>query len=221
MGFQIAIDGPAGAGKSTIAKMVAKKNGYIYVDTGALYRGLAFHFLQEGVAESEADMIESCKQVKIEMGYQNGEQQVFLNGKNITAFLRKEEVGELASKSSVLKEVREKLLEIQREIAREHDVVMDGRDIGTCVLPRADVKIFLTANVETRAQRRHKENLEKGMISDLEEIKKGIIERDERDSKREIAPLKQAEDAIYLDSSSLTISEVVEKIQKTILERRS
>ena len=215
MGYNVAIDGPAGAGKSTIAKLVAKEKGYVYVDTGAMYRGLAIHFLENGIeAEEKEKIAEACKDADVTIRYEDGQQQVYLNGKNITAKLREEAVGNMASKSSAIPEVRAKLLELQRELARKEDVIMDGRDIGTCVLPDADVKVFLTASVETRAKRRYDELVEKGVSCDLEEIARDIAERDERDSTREIAPLKQAEDAVLVDSSYMTIEEVVAAIVK-------
>lgn len=215
MGYNVAIDGPAGAGKSTIAKLVAKEKGYVYVDTGAMYRGLAIHFLENGIeAEEIGKIVEACKDADVTIRYEDGQQQVYLNGKNITAKLREEEVGNMASKSSAIPEVRAKLLELQRELARKENVIMDGRDIGTCVLPDADVKVFLTASVETRAKRRYDELVEKGVPCDLEEIARDIAERDERDSTREIAPLKQAEDAVLVDSSHMTIEEVVAAIVK-------
>ena len=215
MGYNVAIDGPAGAGKRTIAKLVAKEKGYVYVDTGAMYRGLAIHFLENGIeAEEKEKIAEACKDADVTIRYEDGQQQVYLNGKNITAKLREEAVGNMASKSSAIPEVRAKLLELQRELARKEDVIMDGRDIGTCVLPDADVKVFLTASVETRAKRRYDELVEKGVACDLEEIARDIAERDERDSTREIAPLKQAEDAVLVDSSHMTIEEVVAAIVK-------
>ncbi len=215
MGYNVAIDGPAGAGKSTIAKLVAKEKGYVYVDTGAMYRGLAIHFLENGIeAEEKEKIAEACKDADVTIRYEDGQQQVYLNGRNITAKLREEAVGNMASKSSAIPEVRAKLLELQRELARKEDVIMDGRDIGTCVLPDADVKVFLTASVETRAKRRYDELVEKGVACDLEEIARDIAERDERDSTREIAPLKQAEDAVLVDSSHMTIEEVVAAIVK-------
>lgn len=213
MGYNVAIDGPAGAGKSTIAKLVAKEKGYIYVDTGALYRGLAIHFLDQGIGAEETDkIIEACKDAQVTIQYEDGVQQVYLNGQNITSRLRDEEVGNMASKSSPIPEVRKKLLELQRGLAREQDVIMDGRDIGTCVLPEADVKVYLTASVETRAKRRYDELTEKGIACDLDEIAKDIAERDERDMTRKTAPLRQAEDAALIDSSHMTIAEVAAAI---------
>ena len=213
MGYNVAIDGPAGAGKSTIAKLVAKEKGYIYVDTGAMYRGLAIHFIKKGIAAGDvAGIVESCKDAEVSIVYEEGIQQIYLNGENVTSMLRTEEVGNMASKTSAIPEVRAKLLELQRTLAREKDVIMDGRDIGTNILPHADVKIYLTASVETRAKRRYKELLEKGESCVYEEIAQDIKERDERDMNREIAPLKQAEDAILVDSSEMTIEEVVSTI---------
>lgn len=213
MGYNVAIDGPAGAGKSTIAKRVAKEKGYIYVDTGAMYRGLAIYFLNQGISPDEKErIVNACEDADVTIAYEDGRQQVYLNGENITGRLREEAVGNMASKTSALPEVRAKLLELQRNLARTSDVIMDGRDIGTCVLPDADVKIYLTASTHTRAKRRYDELCEKGVSCDLKEIEKDIEERDHRDMTREIAPLKQAEDAILVDSSDMTIDEVVEKI---------
>ena len=221
MGYNVAIDGPAGAGKSTIAKLVAKEKGYIYVDTGAMYRGLAIHFIKKGIkAEDIKGIVEACKDAEVSIVYENDVQQIYLNGENITAMLRTEEVGNMASKTSAIPAVREKLLELQRTLAREKDVIMDGRDIGTNILPNADVKIYLTASVETRATRRYKELLEKGENCVYEEIAQDIKERDERDMNREIAPLKQAEDAVLVDSSEMDIEEVVEAIRSIYEEKK-
>lgn len=213
MGYNIAIDGPAGAGKSTIAKLVAKELGFIYVDTGAMYRGLAVHFLKKGIVPGEVEKIEAaCEDAKVELGYENGVQQVYLNGENITSQLREEAVGNMASVSSAVPAVRAKLLDLQRNLAKEKDVVMDGRDIGTNVLPNADVKVYLTGSVECRAMRRFKELEGKGEACDFEQIRQDIQERDERDMTREIAPLKQAEDATLIDSSEMGIDDVVKAI---------
>lgn len=213
MGYNVAIDGPAGAGKSTIAKLVAKEKGYIYVDTGAMYRGLAIHFLKKGIdPENKEAVAKACQDAEVTIGYENGIQQIYLNGENVTEMLRTEEVGNMASKTSAIPEVREKLLDLQRSLAREKDVIMDGRDIGTNILPNADVKIYLTASVETRARRRYDELKEKGTDCSLDEIARDIRERDERDMTREIAPLKKAEDAILVDSSDMTIQQVVDEI---------
>lgn len=213
MGYNVAIDGPAGAGKSTIAKLVAKEKGYIYVDTGAMYRGLAIHFLDKGIQPQETEkVIEACKDAEVTIAYEDAVQHVYLNGKDISSRLRNEEVGNMASVTSAIPEVRKKLLELQQNLAKTQNVIMDGRDIGTCVLPQADVKVYLTASVETRAKRRYQELQEKGEDCNLEEIAHDIEERDRRDMTREIAPLKQAEDAVLVDSSDMTIAEVVKTI---------
>ncbi|MGL6199920.1 MAG: (d)CMP kinase [Lachnospiraceae bacterium] len=214
MGYQIAIDGPAGAGKSTIAKRIAKEKGFVYVDTGAMYRGLAVHFLKRGIGTAEEEKIAAaCQDAEITIGYEDGGQQIYLNGINITDQLRGEEVGKMASFSSALPSVRAKLLELQRELARTADVVMDGRDIGTHVLPNADVKVFLTASVKTRAKRRFNELKENGQTDvSYTEVENDIIERDQRDMNRPIAPLKEAEDAVRIDSSEMSKEEVVKVI---------
>ena len=213
MGYSVAIDGPAGAGKSTIAKRVAKEKDFINIDTGAMFRAMAIHFLRCGIAADDHEKIsEAVKDVNVTISYVNGEQNVFLNGENVTGQLRTEEVGNMASASSVNGDVRKKLLELQRKLAASANVVMDGRDIGTVVLPDADVKVYLTASAEVRAQRRYKELIEKGQEADLEKIKKDIEERDYRDMNRDIAPLRQAEDAILVDSSYMTIDENVQAI---------
>ena len=206
----VAIDGPAGAGKSTIAKLVAKELNAIYVDTGAMYRAIAIYFLRNRLdPEIPEQVAEACEQREVTLTYEDGNQQVWLNGENVTPFLRTEEVGDMASRSSAKQAVRDKLLQLQRDLASSHKVVMDGRDIGTHVLPEAEVKIYLTASSAERARRRYEELTARGEICDLAEIEQAIIERDQQDMSRTIAPLKQAEDACYLDSSDLTIPEVV------------
>lgn len=213
MGYNIAIDGPSGAGKSTIAKLVAEEMGYIYVDTGAMYRGLAIHFMKKGIKPEETEkIVKACKDAEVSIGYENGAQQIYLNGENVTSMLREEAVGNMASMSSVVPEVRAKLLELQRNLAREKDVVMDGRDIGTNILPDADVKVYLTASVKTRAKRRYDELMAKGVECDYDEITRDIEERDARDMSRDIAPLKRAADAVLIDSSNMRIEEVVTKV---------
>ena len=213
MVHNIAIDGPAGAGKSTVAQKVAKELSFVYVDTGAMYRAMALYLLRKGVNREEPDEIgEACQNAEISIEYQNGEQIVLLDGENVNAHLRTEEVSAMASVSSAVPRVREKLLDLQRKLARTMSVVMDGRDIGTTILPDADVKIYLTASSLTRARRRYLEYQEKGEACDLAEIQKSIEERDQRDMTREISPLCQAEDAVLVDSSELTIDETVEKI---------
>lgn len=213
MVHNIAIDGPAGAGKSTVAKKVAKELSFVYVDTGAMYRAMALYLLRKGVNREDPDEIgEACQNAEISIEYQNGEQIVLLDGENVNAHLRTEEVSAMASVSSAVPREREKLLDLQRKLARTMSVVMDGRDIGTTILPDADVKIYLTASSLTRARRRYLEYQEKGEPCDLAEIQKTIEERDQRDMTREISPLCQAEDAVLVDSSELTIDETVEKI---------
>lgn len=220
MSFNIAIDGPAGAGKSTIAKQLAKELSFIYVDTGAMYRSMALYFMRNGIAkEDEAAISDACKTVEVSIAYENGEQQVLLNGENVSKEIRKEEVGKMASATSVYKDVRKKLVELQQKLASDKDVIMDGRDIGTCVLPNAQVKIYLTASVETRAERRYQELQEKGVACDLDVIKKDIADRDYQDMHREISPLKQAEDAILVDSSDMGIEEVVAAIKNIYREK--
>ena len=215
--MNIAIDGPAGAGKSTIARRVAKEKGYIYVDTGAMYRAIGLYFMNEGVdVENDAAVFEALAAIQVEIRYESGEQQVYLNGKNVSKEIRQEAVGNMASRVAARQAVRDKLLDLQRNLASTQDVVMDGRDIGTFVLPDAELKIYLTASVDTRAKRRYQELVEKQMSADLEEIKRDIEARDYQDMHRAIAPLSQAEDAYYLDSSDMTIDEVVTEIIKKI-----
>ncbi len=210
MTFNIAIDGPAGAGKSTVAKMVAKKLGYIYVDTGAMYRAMAYYLIQKGVRPDETDkMTALCGDVDITIKYENGEQNVYLNGKPVNQYIRMEEVGSMASVCSALAPVRSKLTELQKKLASENNVVMDGRDIGTCVLPDAQIKIYLTADSHVRALRRRDELAAKGESCDLDKIERNIIERDNRDMTRTIAPLKKAEDAVTVDSSGMSADEVL------------
>ena len=213
MGFQVAIDGPAGAGKSTIAKLVAKELRLIYVDTGAMYRTIGLYMLKNGIdIHDEAAVGAALPDVLVSIGYdESGLQRLYLNGEDVTALIRTPEVSEAASVTSAYPKVREKLLDLQHTLARENDVVMDGRDIGTVILPDAQVKIFLTASVRVRALRRMKELLEKGEAVSLEMVEQEIRERDYRDSHRETAPLRQAEDAVLLDTSDLTIEEVISK----------
>lgn len=213
MSINIAIDGPAGAGKSTIAKLIAAKKGYIYVDTGAMYRAMALFLIREGVDAADTAAIDiKCQEADITIGYEDGAQIVYLNGENVNGLIRTEEVGKMASASSPNPNVRKKLVELQQKLAAGADVVMDGRDIGTCVLPNAQVKVFLTADSHERALRRYKELMAKGESCDLAVIEKNIIERDRQDMTREISPLKQAEDAVLVDSSHMTVEEVADTI---------
>ena len=213
MSLVIAIDGPAGAGKSTIAKKVAKELQAIYVDTGAMYRAMALYMIREGVDGNDKEAVQNkCNDVDITIRFENGEQNVILNGENVNGLIRTEEVGNMASVCSAIPKVREKLVSLQRSLADSTDVVMDGRDIGTVVLPGANPKIYLTASSKVRAERRYKELVEKGETPDIAVIEQDIIDRDYRDMHRDISPLKQAEDAILLDSSNMTIDEVKNKI---------
>ena len=222
MGYNVAIDGPAGAGKSTIARALAKRLSYIYVDTGAMYRAMALYLLREGISAEDSGRIEeACERVDISIIYEDNVQKVLLNGEDVSSLIRSEEVGNMASKSAQNGRVREKLVELQRQLAAKTDVVMDGRDIGTCVLPGADVKIYLTASVHTRAVRRYKEYLEKGMEADLAQIEEDIEKRDHQDMNREISPLKKAEDAVLLDSSDMTIEEVLDAMTAVCEKNKS
>ena len=215
----IAIDGPAGAGKSTIAKKLAKELGYVYVDTGAMYRAMAYYFLTNNISsDDEAAIAKACDNVNVSIAYKNNEQQVLLNGENISDKIRNEEVGNMASATSVYPVVRTKLVELQRQLAQKENVTMDGRDIGTVVLPNANVKIYLTASSKVRAQRRFDELTEKGISCKFDEIEKDIIDRDYRDMHRETSPLKQADDAVLLDSSDMDIDAVIEKMKEIIRE---
>lgn len=218
----IAIDGPAGAGKSSIAKALSKRLGYIYIDTGAMYRAVALFFVENNVSDGTDSRIESLlDKLEISIKYEDGAQKVILNGEDITGKLRLEEIGKLASKFSAIGSVREKLVALQRKLAQKENVVMDGRDIGTVVLPNADLKIYLSASSKVRAKRRYLELLEKGYTDlDINEIEDEIIKRDEADMNREISPLKQADDAYYLDSSDMTLEEVVSKILSMVKEER-
>ena len=218
--FNIAIDGPAGAGKSTIARRAAGQLGFVYVDTGAMYRAMALYFLRKGINPADEEAVSrTCSEAEVSIRYQDGAQQVLLNGEDVSGQIRTEEVGKTASVVSAYMPVREKLMELQKELAARENVIMDGRDIGTCVLPQAPAKIYLTASVEVRALRRFRELTEKGEACDLEEIKKDIADRDWKDMHREHAPLKQAEDAVVVDSSQMTIDQVVEAILAVAKEK--
>ena len=222
MNRHIAIDGPAGSGKSTIAKIVAKRRGLIYVDTGAMYRAMAIHFLRLGLdAADEEGITKACETADVTLVYENGAQQVILNGENVTPYLGQEETGKMASASSVYAAVRSKMTVLQQKLAAEKTVVMDGRDIGTVVLPDAFLKIFMTASADVRAKRRFDELVAKGETPDFETLKAEIIERDWRDSHREIAPLKQADDALLLDTSDMGIDMVAGYVLGLYDERKS
>ena len=222
MNKEIAIDGPAGAGKSTIAKKVAEKLGLIYVDTGAMFRAIAFFMTEKGIGVDEFDRIKSEREdIRLDIVYENGEQQVILGDENVSGKIRKPEISNAASKFAVIPEVRTRLLNLQRELAKKRPVVMDGRDIGSKVLPNASVKIFLTADVRVRAERRYKELTQKGESVNIEDIMSDIKSRDEQDMSRLVSPLVQAKDAVLVDTSALSIEEVVEVIIKIAKDKNS
>lgn len=213
--MNVAIDGPAGAGKSTIAKIVAAKLGSIYVDTGAMYRAMALYLIRQGLTPSDEDKFsETCKGAKISLRHEDGVQAVFIEDENVNAYIRTPEVSNMASVSSKNADVREKLVSMQQELAKTTPVVMDGRDIGTKVLPDAEVKVYLTASVECRAKRRYDEMVAKGEACDLKKVEEEIADRDYRDMHRENSPLMQAEDAVLIDSTELTIEQVADEILK-------
>ncbi|MBR1816852.1 MAG: (d)CMP kinase [Lachnospiraceae bacterium] len=215
--MNIAIDGPAGAGKSTIAKLVADKKGFIYVDTGAMYRSIALYIIENNInSDDELDIKNACENIDIKLKHEDGVQHIYLNERNVSTDIRREEVGNMASKAATKKVVRDKLLNMQRDIAASNDVIMDGRDIGTFVLPNAELKIYLTASVMTRAKRRFDQLVEKGESPDIDKIAEDIEKRDYQDMHRDIAPLKQADDAVLLDTSDMTIEEVIKKISDLI-----
>lgn len=218
--INIAIDGPAGAGKSTIAKALAKSRNMVYVDTGAMYRAIGLYCTRKGIAgDDETAIINELDKINVSLGYENGEQVVYLNGENVNGFIRTPEAGVMASAVSVYQKVRTKMVELQQALAETTSVVMDGRDIGTVVLPKAEVKIYLTASSAVRAKRRFDELVAKGMECDLAQLQKEIEERDYRDMTREVSPLKKADDAVELDTSNLSIEEVVAAMQKIVAEK--
>ena len=213
MSYAIAIDGPSGAGKSTIAKLAASELSYIYVDTGAMYRAIGLYVYRKHVPEEDTNAIgETAKETEVSIRYIDGERHVYLNGEDVSEEIRKEYIGHMASVVGAVPAVREHLLSLQRQIAQENDIIMDGRDIGTNVLPDASLKIYLTASADVRAKRRYDELKEKGADCDIEQIKTDIIARDKQDMEREIAPLCQAEDAILVDSSDMSIPQVIDTI---------
>lgn len=217
--INVAIDGPAGAGKSTIAKAAAKELGFIYVDTGALYRAVAYNAVKNGVIDDEQGIISMLDDTKVELKYVEGVQSVYLNGEDVSGFIRTPEISMGASKVSAIPQVREFLLNLQREIAKTNNVIMDGRDIATVVLPDAEVKIFLFASPECRAERRYKEFVEKGENVSFDDVLKDVNQRDYQDSHREIAPLKPSEESIMADTSELTLQESIDLIVNTIKEK--
>ena len=220
MSYSIAIDGPAGAGKSTIAKLLASKLNYIYVDTGAMYRAMAVHLSKNNVNPlDEMEVDRAVQDVDIQIQYDNGVQQVILNGENVTGLLRTEETGKMASQRSKYQSEETKLVDLQRKLSKTSYVIMDGRDIGTVVLPDAFCKIYLTASSKARAERRYNELVEKGIECDFESIKNDIESRDYQDMHRDISPLKQADDAVLVDTSDMDIDQVVDVISSIIQEK--
>ena len=217
--FNVAIDGPAGAGKSTIAKAAAKELGFIYVDTGALYRAIAYNAVTKGVIDDTQKIIDMLTDTNVELKYVDGVQAVYLNGDDLSAYIRTPEISMGASKVSAIPQVREFLLNLQRDIAQKNNVIMDGRDIATVVLPNANVKIFLFASPECRAQRRYKELMEKGEDVTLEDVLADVNQRDYQDSHREIAPLKPSEESVMADTSKLNLEESIQLIINIIKER--
>ena len=218
--INIAIDGPAGAGKSTIAKALAKSRNMVYVDTGAMYRAIGLYCSRKGITgENEEEVVGELDNINVTLAYENGEQVVYLNGENVNGLIRTPEAGTMASAVSVHSKVRAKMVELQQTLAEKTSVVMDGRDIGTVVLPKAEVKIYLTASSAVRAKRRYEELVAKGMECDLVQLQKEIEERDYRDMNRAVSPLKKAEDAVELDTSELSIEEVVAAMQRIVTEK--
>ncbi len=220
--YSIALDGPSGSGKSTIAKAVAKELGYTYIDTGAMFRCIGLYCLEHDIPLfDEKKVVEALDHIQVDLLYEQGVQHVLLNGKDVSGLIREEEVGKATSAISGISQVREKLLDLQRGMADRYDVIMDGRDIGTVVLPNADLKIFMTASADVRARRRVEQLKAMGEDPDYMQIKKDLEERDYRDSHREVAPLKQADDAVLLDTSDLTVEEVKDRIISLMEERRN
>lgn len=214
MGINIAIDGPGGAGKSTVARAVAKQLGFIYVDTGAIYRAIGLKFVRTGKSFTNENIISVLPGTELSLTHIDGEQHIIIDGEDVSSLIRTQEISSAASKVSAVPEVRAFLLDLQRDIARKNNVIMDGRDVGTVILPNAEVKIFLTANVEVRARRRHRELMAKGLETPdtLERVLKEVAERDKADSERATAPLKPAEDAVLVDTSDMDFEQSVQTV---------
>lgn len=222
MGFVVALDGPAGSGKGTVTKKVAEKLNLVNIDTGAMYRCVALECINNNILPTEIEKIEKIlENIEIGLNKKDGKQIVILNGKDVTKEIRTPQVDEVVAKFSAIKQIRDKITPMQEKMGKNQDIIMEGRDIGTVVFPNADVKIFLDCSIEERANRRYKQNQEKGIQETYEEVLENIKQRHILETQREIAPLRQADDAIYVDSTNLTIEEVVEKIVKIIEEKRS
>lgn len=222
MGFIVAVDGPAGSGKGTVTKLISEKMNLVSIDTGAMYRCVALECLNKNVGCEDFEKIANIlDNIKIELKKENEKQIVILNGTNVSEEIRTAKVDSVVAKFAALKIVRDKITPLQRDIGKNENIIMEGRDIGTVVFPNADVKIFLDCSVEERANRRYKQNIEKGINCTYQEVLENIKERNRLETEREIAPLRQADDAIYVDSSDLTIEEVVEKIIEVIKERQN
>ncbi len=222
MGINIAIDGPSGAGKSTLARKLAAKLDFIYVDTGAMYRTIGLYIYRKGIDPQDVDQVAAVlPEIKVELSFVDGEQRVYLNGEDVSTEIRLHEVSQYASLTSAIPAVRSYLFDMQQTLAAENNVIMDGRDIGTVVLPNADVKIFLTARPEVRAQRRYDELLERGQEVEFDQILADVIRRDEQDMNRPVAPLKPAEDSIILDTSGNTFEQSLDLLYNTVKERIS
>lgn len=214
MGINIAIDGPGGAGKSTVARALAKQLGFIYVDTGAIYRAIGLKFVRTGKSFTNENIISVLPGTELSLTHIDGEQHIIIDGEDVSSLIRTQEISSAASKVSAVPEVRAFLLDLQRDIARKNNVIMDGRDVGTVILPNAEVKIFLTANVEVRARRRHRELMAKGLETPdtFERVLKEVAERDKADSERATAPLKPAEDAVLVDTSDMDFEQSVQTV---------
>ena len=221
MGFVVAVDGPAGSGKGTITKIVAERLNLVTVDTGAMYRSVALGCLNKNIKPTEIEKInEILKNIQIDLKREKGKQKVYLNGQDVTEEIRSKKVDDNVAKFAAIKEIRDKVTPIQRQMGENQNIIMEGRDIGTVVFPNADVKIFLDCSIEERANRRYKQNIEKGITTSYEEVLEGIKERHKLETERTVAPFVKADDAIYVDSTNMTIEEVSEKIIEIIEEKR-
>ena len=222
MSFVVAIDGPAGSGKGTVTKLLAEKLNLVNIDTGAMYRCVALYCLDNNIESTNiANIKNNLDNINIELKRENGKQQVYLNNKNVSEKIRKPEVDSVVAKYAAIKEVRDKVTPMQRKMGEKDDIIMEGRDIGTVVFPNADVKIFLECSIEERAKRRYKQDIEKGINVTYEEVLESIIERHKLETQREVAPFVKADDAILVDSTNMSIEEVVNEIEKIIIEKKN